>query len=311
SIQQLDAVGLLRAIEEEEHVALRGRVVVYGGGNTAIDVARSAIRMGATQVTLLVYEAREKMPAHEMEIAEALEEGVDILPLRAIREIRDGSLKLEQMVDGEGQWPQASGQFENFQADLVVQALGQQVETDLLQGLIGVHIEGDALQVDVEMKSGCEGIFAGGDMVPSARTVTTAIGHGKHAARSIDAWLCGEQYRKPVKHELVEIDKMNTWYYTDAPRTVRPMLDIVRRQSGFAEVVGDLDEINAAYEARRCMSCGNCFECDNCYGVCPDNAITKLGPGNRFKFKYDYCKGCGMCATECPCGAIKMEPESI
>ncbi|MCG8040795.1 MAG: FAD-dependent oxidoreductase, partial [Candidatus Thiodiazotropha endolucinida] len=88
SIQQLDAVGLLRAIEEEEHVALRGRVVVYGGGNTAIDVARSAIRMGATQVTLLVYEAREKMPAHEMEIAEALEEGVDILPLRAIREIR-------------------------------------------------------------------------------------------------------------------------------------------------------------------------------------------------------------------------------
>ncbi|MCG7968166.1 MAG: NAD(P)-binding protein [Candidatus Thiodiazotropha taylori] len=311
SIQQLDAVGLLRAIEEEEHVALRGRVVVYGGGNTAIDVARSAIRMGATQVTLLVYEARKKMPAHEMEIAEALEEGVDILPLRAIREIRDGSLKLEQMVDGEGQWPQASGQFENFQADLVVQALGQQVETDLLQGLIGVHIEGDALQVDVEMKSGCEGIFAGGDMVPSARTVTTAIGHGKHAARSIDAWLCGEQYRKPVKHELVEIDKMNTWYYTDAPRTVRPMLDIVRRQSGFAEVVGDLDEINAAYEARRCMSCGNCFECDNCYGVCPDNAITKLGPGNRFKFKYDYCKGCGMCATECPCGAIKMEPESI
>ncbi|MCG7963580.1 MAG: NAD(P)-binding protein, partial [Candidatus Thiodiazotropha taylori] len=251
SIQQLDAVGLLRAIEEEEHVALRGRVVVYGGGNTAIDVARSAIRMGATQVTLLVYEAREKMPAHEMEIAEALEEGVEILPLRAIREIRDGSLKLEQMVDGEGQWPQASGQFEDFQADLVVQALGQQVETDLLQGLVGARIEDDALQVDVEMKSGCEGVFAGGDMVPSARTVTTAIGHGKHAARSIDAWLRGEQYRKPVKHELVEIDKMNTWYYTDAPRTVRPMLDIVRRQSGFAEVVGDLDEINAAYEARR------------------------------------------------------------
>ncbi|MCG8017585.1 MAG: NAD(P)-binding protein [Candidatus Thiodiazotropha sp. 'RUGA'] len=311
SVQQLDAVGLLRTIEEEEHVSLRGRVVIYGGGNTAIDVARSAIRMGATQVTLLVYEAREKMPAHEMEIAEALEEGVEILPLRAIREIRDGRLKLEQMVDGEGQWPQASGQFESFPADLVIQALGQQVETDLLQGLVGARVEDDALQVDVEMKSGCEGIFAGGDMVPSARTVTTAIGHGKHAARSIDAWLRGEQYHKPVKHELVDIEKMNTWYYTDAPRTVRPMLDIVRRQSGFAEVVGDLDEINAAYEARRCMSCGNCFECDNCYGVCPDNAITKLGPGNRFEFKYDYCKGCGMCATECPCGAIKMESENI
>ena len=118
-------------------------------------------------------------------------------------------------------------------------------------------------------------------------------------------------YKRQEKHELVDIGKMNTWYYSDAPRTVRPMLDIVRRQSGFAEVVGDLDEVNAAYEARRCMSCGNCFECDNCYGVCPDNAITKLGPGNRFEFKYDYCKGCGMCAAECPCGAIKMEPETI
>ncbi|MEW8029144.1 MAG: NAD(P)-binding protein [Candidatus Thiodiazotropha sp.] len=311
SLPLLDAVGLLRAVEEEEHVALRGRVAVYGGGNTAVDVARTAIRMGATQVTLVVYEAREKMPAHEMEIREALEEGVEILPLRAIREIRDNGLKLEQMVDGEGQWPQPTGQFENFDADVVVQALGQNVETTLLEPLTDVAVESDSVLVDRQMMTGAEGIFAGGDMVPSARTVTTAIGHGKHAARSIDAWLSGETYIKPEKHEIVDIGKMNTWYYSDAPRTIRPMLDIVRRQSGFAEVVGDLDEVNAAYEARRCMSCGNCFECDNCYGVCPDNAISKLGPGKRFEIKYDYCKGCGMCAAECPCGAIKMEPESI
>ncbi|MEW7975063.1 MAG: NAD(P)-binding protein [Candidatus Thiodiazotropha endolucinida] len=311
SVPVLDAVSLLRSVEEEEHVALRGHVVVYGGGNTAIDVARTAIRMGATRVTLVVFEAREKMPAHEMEIREALEEGVEILPLRAIREIRDGSLQLEMMVDSEAQWPQPSGQFEPFATDVVIQALGQRVETDLLTPLEGVRIEADSVQVDRQMMTGAEGIFAGGDMAPSARTVTTAIGHGKHAARSIDAWLKGETYIKPDKHEIADIAKMNTWYYSDAPRTVRPMLDIVRRQSGFAEVVGDLDEVNAAYEARRCMSCGNCFECDNCYGVCPDNAITKLGPGNRFEFKYDYCKGCGMCAAECPCGAIKMEPENI
>ncbi|MEW8507316.1 MAG: NAD(P)-binding protein [Candidatus Thiodiazotropha sp.] len=311
SLRLIDAVSLLRAVEEEEHVELRGRVAVYGGGNTAVDVARTAIRMGATQVTLVVYEAREKMPAHEMEIREALEEGVEILPLRAIREIRQNGLKLEQMVDGEGQWPQPTGQFEEFDADLVVQALGQNVETNLLDPLTDVAIKGDSVLVDRQMMTGAEGIFAGGDMVPSARTVTTAIGHGKHAARSIDAWLKGETYARPEKHEIVDIGKMNTWYYSDAPRTVRPMLDIVRRQSGFAEVVGDLDEVNAAYEARRCMSCGNCFECDNCYGVCPDNAITKLGPGNRFEFKYDYCKGCGMCAAECPCGAIKMESENI
>ena len=311
SLPLLDAVSLLRAVEEEEHVALRGRVVVYGGGNTAIDVARTAIRMGATRVTLVVYEAREKMPAHEMELREALEEGVEMLPLRAIRSIADGRIELERMIDGEGQWPQPSGQFERIEADVVVQALGQRLETSTLKSVQGLTIESDAVMVDRQMSTGAEGVFAGGDMVPSARTVTTAIGHGKHAARCIDAWLRGESFIKPEKHELVDFGKLNTWYYSDAPRTMRPMLDIVRRQSGFAEVVGDLDEVNAAYEARRCMSCGNCFECDNCYGVCPDNAITKLGPGNRFEIKYDYCKGCGMCAAECPCGAIRMEPESL
>jgi 2-oxoacid:acceptor oxidoreductase delta subunit (pyruvate/2-ketoisovalerate family) len=92
---------------------------------------------------------------------------------------------------------------------------------------------------------------------------------------------------------------------------VRSMLDVVRRTSGFAEIVGNLTEESAVFEARRCMSCGNCFECDNCYGVCPDNAVIKLGHGKRFEFNYDYCKGCGICAAECPCGAIKMEVEQI
>jgi len=89
------------------------------------------------------------------------------------------------------------------------------------------------------------------------------------------------------------------------------VLDDIRRRTTFEEVVSGLDESNALFEARRCLSCGNCFECDNCYGICPDNAITKLGPGERFEFKYDYCKGCAMCATECPCGAIKMVLEQI
>ena len=115
---------------------------------------------------------------------------------------------------------------------------------------------------------------------------------------------------QPAKHEQATFDRLNTWYYADAPKTVRPVLDIIRRQSTFDEVVGSLDEANALYEARRCMSCGNCFECDTCYGVCPDNAVIKLGPGKRFRFNYDYCKGCGLCVAECPCGAIRMEPEA-
>jgi 2-oxoacid:acceptor oxidoreductase delta subunit (pyruvate/2-ketoisovalerate family) len=76
------------------------------------------------------------------------------------------------------------------------------------------------------------------------------------------------------------------------------------------EIHGGLDEQTALFEARRCLSCGNCFECDNCYGVCPDNAVIKLGPGKRFEFNLDYCKGCGICVSECPCGAIKMVPET-
>jgi 2-oxoacid:acceptor oxidoreductase delta subunit (pyruvate/2-ketoisovalerate family) len=161
------------------------------------------------------------------------------------------------------------------------------------------------------MMTGYPGVFAGGDMVPAERTVTVGVGHGKKAARHIDAWLRGERLAKGARHEIATFDRLNPWYYSDAPKTVRPMLDILRRQSTFDEVQGGLDEGTALYEARRCLSCGNCFECDNCYGVCPDNAVIKLGPGNRFLFNYDYCKGCGLCASECPCGAIDMVPEQI
>ncbi|MCP3882571.1 MAG: NAD(P)-binding protein [Sulfitobacter sp.] len=311
SIPMLDAVEVLRNGETEEPTGLRGRVVVYGGGNTAIDVGRTAIRLGAIEVTVIVFESRAKMPAHEFEVKEALEEGVRIVDLRAIRKIEGNTLTLERMVDSTDQWPQPSGQFETFDADVMVQALGQNVETALLKKIPGALVEGGIAQVDHCMMTGADGIFAGGDMVPSARTVTTAIGHGKKAARNMDTWLRKAECLQVDKHELAGFDKLNTWYYADAPRTIRPMLDVVRRQSGFAEVVGNLDENNALYEARRCMSCGNCFECDNCYGICPDNAITKLGAGKRFEFKYDYCKGCALCMTECPCGAIKMVPEDI
>jgi Pyruvate/2-oxoacid:ferredoxin oxidoreductase delta subunit len=161
------------------------------------------------------------------------------------------------------------------------------------------------------MMTGAAGIFAGGDMVPSECTVTVAVGHGKKAVRHIDAWLRGEAYAPPSKHEIATIDKLNTWYYDEAPKTVRPTLALARRKSSFEEVVKGLDETNALYEARRCLSCGNCFECDNCYGVCPDNSVIKHGPGKGFSFNYDFCKGCGICAAECPCGAIVMTPEAL
>ncbi len=306
----LDAVSVLRSMEGEEKPMLGRRVVVYGGGNTAIDVARTAKRLGASEAIIVYRRTREKMPAHEFEVEEALQEGILIKWLSTIKQVSDeGALTIEKMELDDKGFPQPTGELETLASDSLILALGQDVDLSLLNGVPGLEITDGVVQVNGNLMTGHPGIFAGGDMVPSERTVTVGIGHGKKAARNIDAWLRGTTYAPPPKHEVAGYDKLNPWYYEDAPKTVRPTLDIVRRQSTFDEVQGGLDETNALFEARRCMSCGNCFECDNCYGVCPDNAVVKLGPGKRFRFNYEYCKGCGVCASECPCGAIKMEPE--
>jgi len=308
----MDAVSVLRSMEGEEKPMLGRRVVVYGGGNTAIDVARTAKRLGAEEAIIVYRRTREKMPAHDFEVEEALQEGVMMRWLSTIKQVGDGgSITVEKMELNEEGKPVPTGEFDTLEADSVILALGQDVDLGLLNGVPNLAFQDGVVQVGENMMTGYAGIFAGGDMVPSDRTVTVGVGHGKLAARHINAWLNGTTYVKPPKKEIANFEKLNTWYYTDADKTVRPMLDIIRRQSTFDEVQGGLDESNALFEARRCMSCGNCFECDNCYGVCPDNAVIKLGPGKKFEFNYEYCKGCGICAAECPCGAIKMEPEAI
>lgn len=307
----LDAVSFLRDMElGTEPPRLGRRVIVYGGGNTAMDVARTARRLGAEEAMIVYRRTREQMPAHDFEAREAEEEGVLIHWLRTIKAIDETTFTVEKMrIDEEGR-PQPTGEFETLEADTLVLALGQDVDTSFLERVPGVTIAKDGVvAVDGQMMTGRAGLFAGGDMVPSERTVTVGVGHGKKAARNIDAWLRGGRYEKPAKPELASFRNLNTWYYDDAPPRVQGQLDLLRRQTGFEEVEKGLTEENALFEARRCLSCGNCFECDNCYGVCPDNAVIKLGPGKRFRIDLDYCKGCGICAAECPCGAIKMVPE--
>ncbi len=309
----LDAVSVLRDMETGmESPQLGRRVIVYGGGNTAMDVARTAKRLGVEEPMIVYRRSRKEMPAHDFEAVEAEEEGVMIHWLRTIKQIDDTTFTVEKMtIDDDGR-PQPTGEFETIEADTLILALGQDVDTGFLETVPGVEVAKDGVvTVSDQMMTGRAGLFAGGDMVPAERTVTVAVGHGKKAARNIDAWLRGKTLQPVEKHELADFNKLNTWYYDDAPQTVQPQLDAVRRQSDFEEVVKGLTEDNALYEARRCLSCGNCFECDNCYGICPDNAVIKLGPGNRFRFNFDYCKGCGICAAECPCGAIKMVPEMI
>ena len=308
----LDAVSVLRSMEGEGPPMLGRRVVVYGGGNTALDVARTAKRLGASEAIIVYRRTREKMPAHDFELEEALQEGVLVKWLSTITSMSsEGTLTVEKMALDVKGFPQPTGEVETLEADSLVLALGQDVDLSLLDGVPGLKMNDGVVEVGTNMMTGYAGIFAGGDMVPSERTVTVGIGHGKKAARHIDAWLRGERYNPAPQHAIASFDKLNTWYYSDAPKTMRPMLDLVRRTSTFDEVVHGLTEDNALFEARRCLSCGNCFECDNCYGVCPDNAVIKLGPGKRFEFNYDYCKGCGICASECPCGAIAMVPEDV
>jgi 2-oxoacid:acceptor oxidoreductase delta subunit (pyruvate/2-ketoisovalerate family) len=307
----MDALAVLRSVEAGEAPLLGRRVLVYGGGNTALDVARTAKRLGATE-TLIVYRRnREKMPAHDSEVEEALQEGIQFKWLSTIKKATDTTFTVEKMRLDEKGFPQPTGQFETIEGDSLVLALGQDVDLSFLERVDGLEIADGVVKVNNQMMTGHPGVFAGGDMVPAERTVTVAVGHGKKAARNIDAYLRGDVYLQNGKHELAAFDKLNTWYYSNAPLTVQPLLDAARRESTFDEVVKGLDETNALFEARRCLSCGNCFECDNCYGVCPDNAVIKLGAGKRFRFNYDYCKGCGMCAAECPCGAIQMIAETI
>jgi NADPH-dependent glutamate synthase beta subunit-like oxidoreductase len=306
----LDALSVLSSAADGERPQLGRSVIVYGGGNTAMDAARTARRLGAEEAIVVYRRTRAQMPANEIELHEALDEGVQVKWLRTISAVGDGTLTLEKMRLDENGVPQPTGEFEELAGDAVVLAVGQDVDRSLLDTVPGLEIADGVVQVDATMMTGSAGVFAGGDAVPSQRSVTVGMGHGKAAARNIDEWL-----RRATPADVqplpapVAFDQLNPWYYSDAPRAMRPRLDLARRTADFAEVVGGLNAETALYEARRCMSCGNCFGCDNCFGVCPDNAVLKIDGAHGYAIDYDYCKGCGLCAAECPCGAIAMEPE--
>ncbi|MEI6216485.1 MAG: NAD(P)-binding protein [Actinomycetes bacterium] len=304
----LDAVSVLHMTADGQPPLLGRRVVVYGGGNTALDAARTARRLGAYEAIVVYRRTQEKMPAHEVELREALDEGIVMRWLSTVSRVDEGKVTIEKMALDDSGFPQPTGEFEDLDADSVILALGQEVDLSVIEGMSEIKVEDGVIDVDGFLMTGRKGLFAGGDAVPGERTATNAIGHGKHAARAIDSWLQGENFVHAERPALAAFDRLNTWYYSDAPKTVRPKLDAARRASNFAEVVQGLDAETAVFEARRCLSCGNCFGCDNCFGVCPDNAVIKLENG-KYEINLDYCKGCGICANECPCGAIDMEVE--
>jgi Na+-translocating ferredoxin:NAD+ oxidoreductase RNF subunit RnfB len=145
-------------------------------------------------------------------------------------------------------------------------------------------------------------------MIGGARTMTSAVGHGKKAARNIDAFLRGTVYQKPAPHPPVPYETLNLTVFLDAERRQQAELPVAQR-TGFQEIVSGLSEREARYEASRCLSCGNCFECDNCYAACPEQAIVKLGKGRFYRVELDLCTGCAACFEQCPCHAIEMTPD--
>jgi formate dehydrogenase beta subunit len=306
----MDAVSFLRDVDSGAAPKLGRRVAIYGGGNTAMDAARTAKRLGANEAMIIYRRDRANMTAHDFEADEAIEEGVKINWLRTIKEVDASTFKVEVMELDESGRPRPTGNYETLEADTLIMAVGQQTDTTFLASITGMEFNEDGtVVVGPNMMTGVEGIFAGGDMVPSERSVTVATGHGKKAARHIDAWLRGKDYIAPDKHPIITHEKLHMWYRTAAPKRLQQHLSVDERLDGFQEIQQGLSEKEARFEAKRCLSCGNCFECDGCYGSCPEHAVIKLGKGKRYRYDYDKCTGCAVCYEQCPCHAISMVEE--
>lgn len=306
----IDAVSFLRGVASGENPPVGRHVAVYGAGNTAMDAARVARRLGAEDAVIVYRRTREQMPAHVGEAEDAEREGVRINWLRTVTAFDGPELQVEVMELDESGRPRPTGRFETLAADTLIMAIGQETESAFMRTLPGVEFERDgSVRVDESLMTGCPGVFAGGDMVPGERTVTVGVGHGKKAAHHIDAWLSRVSGKRPAKHPIATFDQLHLWYFADADRRVQPELPVEERLSGFDEVVGGVSAEAATFEAGRCLSCGNCFECDGCLGACPEDAIVKLGPGHGYRYDYGKCTGCAECFEQCPVHAIEMFPE--
>lgn len=308
--RMVDAVSFLRDVASGETPKIGEKVAIYGAGNTAMDAARVARRLGAKESVIVYRRTKDQMPAHEFEAEEAEREGVKMNWLRTISSMDADDLTVEIMELDENGRARGTGKFEKLEADTVILAVGQDADTAFLKGIPGMNFDGDVVQVDTQtLMTGVPGIFAGGDAVPSERTVTVGVGHGKKAAKMIDAWLNQFAGSTPVKHPIVQFGDLHLWYFGDHKARQQPELADDDRVS-FDEVVGALTDEEAHFEAKRCLSCGNCFECDGCLGSCPEDAVIKLGKDHRYRFDYDKCTGCATCFDQCPVHAIEMIPEN-
>ncbi|MFH1438662.1 MAG: NAD(P)-binding protein [Pseudomonadota bacterium] len=305
----------LHRINSDESVDVGGKVVVIGGGNTAIDAARVARRLGA-DATILYRRTRKEMPAIEEEIKGAEEEGVKIELLAAPIEIyrsngKATGMKCQKMKLGE---PDASGRArpvpiegETFDLEFtsLITAVSQAPD---FEGFDELHEGRDWIKIDDKGKTKIENVFSGGDDI-SLGLVVDAIFQGRKAAEAIHEVVAGEAPAEKFKGlEIVKHDKMMLSFYKEAARSEVNELPAEERLKNIRkEITSTISRDEAVAEAKRCMSCGMCFACDNCWSFCQDNAVIKpLVKGEPYKFKLEFCNGCKKCAENCPCGYIEM-----
>ncbi|HSC53691.1 MAG TPA: NAD(P)-binding protein [Phnomibacter sp.] len=311
NIPVLQALDFLSKFRLNALPELGKKVVIYGGGKLAMYLSRVVKRLGHEPV-VLYFGDRKLMPAYDFEADDAIAEGVEVQFLRNIKSIDGNQFTIECMKMEKGK-PVATGEELVLEADSLIMALGQEINNTLYNSIEGIESKADGgIVINTERMSGYAGIFAGGDMLPGElRSTTIAIGHGKKAAKYIDAYLNVVAFQKPPKPKTAGYQRLHMWFKTDAPQQEQTKLAPEVAVKSFEEVVHGISEAEALYEAKRCLSCGNCFECDGCFGACPEDAIIKLGKGNRYKFNYDACTGCAVCYEQCPCHAIEMIPEPV
>ncbi len=319
----IPALDLLHTLNQKGRPRLGRRVAIIGGGNAAIDAARSVLRMGKAPV-IIYRRTRHEMPAIPDEIKDAEEEGIEFVflatPVRIIgRGNKIGQLECIRMKLGT---PDKSGRRRpvpikrsNFRikVDNVIPAIGEEPELFFLNS--NAIVNDNRIDIDSWGATNLRGIFAGGDAVTGPKTVVEALGAGKRAARAIHNYLTKpmSSLKEPEKlPEPVSFNQLNPAYFEPAGRVAAPKLTPKERQRKAKEVYQTYKEDNLLKEAERCFSCGVCNHCDNCFVFCPDASVLKKAlskGGKRYEFNYDYCKGCGICVTECPRHAISLVEE--
>jgi NADPH-dependent glutamate synthase beta subunit-like oxidoreductase/Pyruvate/2-oxoacid:ferredoxin oxidoreductase delta subunit len=319
----------LNKANEGGDVEIGKKVVVIGGGDTAIDAARVSLRLGpdvaamsrrmGSEVTILYRRTRAEMPAIEREIEEALEEGINIEFLAApVKALRDGDgnlakLAIQRMELGE---PDDSGRrrpipiegdVAEIEADTLIMAVSQAPDWSTLGG--GIELKGNWLEVDDWGRTGMEKVWSGGDTL-TLGLATISIGQGRKAAECIHAELRGEKPKADFERPEIGKDKMLMDWYDAKPRAEREVLaPEVRLANGNDEMDLGITQEQAVEETSRCFSCGLCFGCENCWMYCQSNCFKKtkeLQPGHYYDIDLATCDGCRKCAEECPCGFLEL-----